>query len=175
LPHALSAIIGLNVAPYGATVMVAIRANGRSDEFGGVMVAETSRYGVGMTVALDFERAVERIKQALAAEGFGILCEIDVAATMKKKLDVDFRPYVILGACNPPLAYQALTAERDIGLLLPCNIIVYADDSPGHSVIAAMDPVVALGVTGNTALQPLAEEVKTRLIRALDALDATTL
>ena len=137
------------------------------------MVADTSRYGVGMTVALDFERAVDRVKEALAAEGFGILCEIDVAATMKKKLDVDFRPYVILGACNPPLAHRALTAERDIGLLLPCNIIVYADDMPGHSVIAAMDPVVALGVTGNTSLQPVAEEVKSRLIRALAAVETS--
>ena len=136
------------------------------------MVAETSRYGVGMTVALGYERAVERVKEALAAEGFGILCEIDVAATMKKKLDVDFRPYVILGACNPPLAHRALTAERDIGLVLPCNVIVYADETPGHSVIAAMDPVVALGVTGNTGLQPVAEEVKSRLIRALAAVES---
>ncbi|HEY5545920.1 MAG TPA: DUF302 domain-containing protein [Gemmatimonadaceae bacterium] len=135
------------------------------------MVAETSRYGVGTTVALDFERAVESAKQALAAEGFGILCEIDVAATMKKKLGVDFRPYVILGACNPPLAHRALTAERDIGLLLPCNVIVYADDTPGRSVIAAMDPVVALAVTGNDDMRPLAEEVKSRLIRALAAVE----
>src|SRR5688500_9168037 len=124
------------------------------------MVAETSRYGVGLTVALDVQRAIERVKQSLAAEGFGILCEIDVAATMKKKLDVDFRPYVILGACNPPLAHQALTSERDIGLLLPCNVIVYADDIPGRSVVAALDPVVALSVTGNTDLQPVSLDVK---------------
>jgi len=136
------------------------------------MVAETSRYGVGTKVGLDFERAVERAKEALAAEGFGILCEIDVAATMKKKLDVDFRPYIILGACNPPLAHRALTAERDIGLLLPCNVIVYADDTPGRTVIAAMDPVVALGVTGNADLQPVAEEAKTRLLRALGAVES---
>ena len=135
------------------------------------MVTATSRYGVGTTVALDFERAIENAKQALATEGFGILCEIDVAATMKKKLDIDFRPYVILGACNPPLAYQALTTERDIGLLLPCNVIVYADDTPGHTVIAAMDPVEALGLTGNAELRPVAEEVKSRLIRALDAVE----
>ena len=133
------------------------------------MVAETSRYGLGLTVALDFQRAVESVKQALAAEGFGILCEIDVAATMKKKLDVDFRPSIILGACNPPLAHRALTAERDIGLLLPCNVIVYADDIPGRSVIAALDPVVALSVTGNTDLQPVAMDVKARLLRALEA------
>lgn len=136
------------------------------------MVSETSRYGFGTTVALDFERAIERAKEALATEGFGILCEIDVAATMKKKLDVDFRPYVILGACNPPLAHRALTAERDIGLLLPCNVIVYADDTPGHSVIAAIDPVVQLGVTGKDELRPLAEEVKVRLIRALDVVES---
>ena len=133
------------------------------------MVAETSRYGVGLTVALDLQRAIERVKQTLAAEGFGILCEIDVAATMKKKLDVDFRPYVILGACNPPLAHQALTSERDIGLLLPCNVIVYADDIPGRSVVAALDPVVALSVTGNTDLEPVARDVKARLMRALEA------
>lgn len=138
------------------------------------MIAATSGYGVGTTVALDYPHAVERVKEALAAEGFGILCEIDVAATMKKKLDVDFRPYVILGACNPPLAYRALTAERDIGLLLPCNVIVYADDIPGRSVIAAMDPVVALEVTGNASIRPLAEDVKSRLTRALAAVEGST-
>ena len=131
----------------------------------------TSRYAVGTTVALGYPDAVERVKEALAAEGFGVLCEIDVAATMKKKLDVDFRPYVILGACNPPLAYRALTAERDIGLLLPCNVIVYADDIPGRSVIAAMDPVVALEVTGNASIRPLAEDVKSRLTHALAAVE----
>jgi uncharacterized protein (DUF302 family) len=135
------------------------------------MIAATSKYAVGTTVALDYKRAVERVKEFLAAEGFGILCEIDVAATMKKNLDVDFRPYVILGACNPPLAYRALTAERDIGLLLPCNVIVYADDIPGRSVVAAMDPVVALEVTGNARIRPLAEDVKSRLARALTAVE----
>ena len=135
------------------------------------MIATTSAYGIGTTVELDYERAVERLKEALAAEGFGVLCEIDVAATMKKKLDVDFRPYVILGTCNPPLAYRALTAERDIGLLLPCNVIVYADDIPGRSVIAAMDPVVALEVTGNASIRPLAEDVKSRLTRTLAAVE----
>ena len=131
------------------------------------MIGATSTYGVGTTIALDYDRAVDRVKEALAAEGFGVLCEIDVAATMRKKLDVDFRPYVILGACNPALAHRALTAERDIGLLLPCNVIVYADDTPGHSVVAAMDPVVALDVIGNAAIRSLAEDVKSRLTRAL--------
>jgi len=137
------------------------------------MMASTSRYGIGTTVALDYDRAVERVKAALAAEGFGILCEIDVAATMKKKLDVDFRPYVILGACNPPLAHRALMAERDIGLLLPCNVIVYADDIPGRSVIAAMDPVVALELTGNASVRPLAEDVKSRLTRVMAEVERT--
>jgi uncharacterized protein (DUF302 family) len=134
------------------------------------MISATSGYGVGGSVALDFEHAVERVKAALSVEGFGVLTEIDVAATLKAKLDVDFRPYVILGACNPALAHRALTAEKDIGLLLPCNVIVYAD-APGRSVIAAMDPVVALELTGNASIQPVAEEVKSRLIRALEAVE----
>jgi len=135
------------------------------------MVSQTTRYGISTTVPLDYDAAVARTKDALAAEGFGVLSEIDVAATMKKKLDVDFPPYVILGACNPPLAHRALTAERDIGLLLPCNVVVYADDVPGRSVVAAMDPVEALQLTGNDAIAPLAEEVKARLTRVLEAIE----
>jgi uncharacterized protein (DUF302 family) len=133
------------------------------------MVEQTTRYGIGTTVPLPYEQALARTKEALAAEGFGVLSEIDVAATLEKKLGVDFRPYVILGACNPPLAHQALTAERDIGLLLPCNVIVYADDDPGRSVVAAMDPVEALQLTGNEAVRPLAREVRARLERVLNA------
>ena len=132
------------------------------------MVTQTTPYGISTTVALDYASAVVAIKEALAQEGFGILSEIDVSATLKKKLDVDFRPYVILGACNPPLAYQALSAERDIGLLLPCNVIVYASDEPGHSVIAVLDPVEALQLTGREDIRPLAQEVRARLVRALD-------
>jgi uncharacterized protein (DUF302 family) len=122
------------------------------------------------TVGMDYPRAVARAKDALAAEGFGVLSEIDVAATLKKKLDVAFRPYVILGACNPPLAHRALMAERNIGLLLPCNVVVYADDVPGRSVVAAMDPVAALSLTGNADIAPLATEVKARLSRVLEAI-----
>jgi uncharacterized protein (DUF302 family) len=132
------------------------------------MVAQTTRYGIGTTVQLAYPEAVEAIKAELAREGFGILSEIDVSATMKKKLDVDFRPYVILGACNPPLAHKALSAERDIGLLLPCNVIVYADDDPSRSVIAVLDPVEALQLTGRDDIRPLAEEVRSRLVRALE-------
>jgi uncharacterized protein (DUF302 family) len=135
------------------------------------MVEQTTRYGMSVTVALPYDEAVERTRQALATEGFGVLSEIDVAATLKKKLEVDFRPYIIMGACNPPLAHQALTAERDIGLLLPCNVIVYAADEEGRSVVAAMDPVEALSLTGNTAVGPLAKDVRARLERVLAALE----
>lgn len=134
------------------------------------MTTQTSRYGIGTTVDLPYETAVERTREALAKEGFGILTEIDVRATLKKKLDVETRPYVILGACNPAFAHQALSAERDIGLLLPCNVIVYAADEPDRSVVAAMDPVEALALTGNDEVRPIAEEVKARLSRALESL-----
>jgi uncharacterized protein (DUF302 family) len=124
------------------------------------------------TVNLPYERAVERTREALGAEGFGVLTEIDVRATFRKKLDVDFRPYVILGACNPPMAHRALTAERDIGLLLPCNVVVYAADEEGRSVVAAVDPEVSLGRVDNPALAPLAADVKARLRRVIDAVGA---
>ena len=135
------------------------------------MITQTTPYGISTTVALDYDRAVERTREELAKEGFGVLSEIDVAATLKKKLDVDFRPYVILGACNPSLAHRALTAERDLGLLLPCNVIVYAGDRPGESVVAAMDPVQALALTGNDDIRPIAEDVRKRLTRVLQALE----
>jgi uncharacterized protein (DUF302 family) len=138
-----------------------------------MMIAQTTRYGIGTTIPLAYEAAVARTKEALAAEGFGILAEIDITATLKKKLGVDFRPYVILGACNPPLAHRALSVERDIGLLLPCNVVVYADDTPGHSVVAAMDPVEALRLTGNDEIAPLADEVRQRLVRALESLSTS--
>lgn len=133
------------------------------------MIAQET-YGLSTRVSLPYEEAVELTRAKLADEGFGVLTEIDVRATFKKKLDVDFRPYIILGACNPPLAHQALSGELDIGLLLPCNVIVYQGDDPGESTVAAIDPVVQLGVTGNDQIGPLAEEVKTRLVRVLDAI-----
>jgi uncharacterized protein (DUF302 family) len=132
------------------------------------MVEQTTRYGIGTTVDLEYSRAVERTREELAREGFGVLTEIDIATTLKKKLDVDFRPYVILGACNPPLAHRALTAERDLGLLLPCNVVVYAADEPGKSVVAAMDPAAALALTDNPAVREVAREVKARLERVLE-------
>lgn len=133
------------------------------------MVEQTTQYGIATTVDLPYDAAVERTRAELLKEGFGILTEIDVKATLKKKLDVEFRPYIILGACNPHLAHQALTAELDIGLLLPCNVVVYAADAPGTSVVAAMDPVEALKLTGNDAIVPLAQEVRSHLERALSA------
>ena len=130
---------------------------------------QTTPYGISATVQLPYERAVARTREELAKEGFGVLTEIDVRATLEAKLGVDFRPYVILGACNPPLAHRALTAERDIGLLLPCNVVVYAADDPQRSVVAALDPVAALSLTGNEAVRPLAAKVRTRLERVLVA------
>jgi uncharacterized protein (DUF302 family) len=129
-------------------------------------------YGFGGTVELPYEQAVARVREALAAEGFGVLTEIDVRATLKNKLDVDFRPYVILGACNPPLAHQALSNELEIGLLLPCNVVVHAGDREGESVVAALDPEAALALAGNEAMRPLAADVKARLRRVLAAVEA---
>jgi uncharacterized protein (DUF302 family) len=135
------------------------------------MAAQTTRYGIGVTLDLPYDVAVERTREALAKEGFGVLTEIDVKATLKKKLDVDVTPYVILGACNPSLAHRALAAERDIGLLLPCNVVVYAADEPGRTVVAALDPLEALALTGNEAVRPIAQEVRSRLERALAAVE----
>jgi uncharacterized protein (DUF302 family) len=132
-------------------------------------VRQTTPYGLGVTVSLPYDATVERVRDALAAEGFGVLTEIDVAATLKKKLDVDRPPYVILGACNPPLAHQALELETDIGLLLPCNVIVYATGTPNRTAVAALDPEAALRLTGRTDIAPLAAEVKARLRRVLEA------
>lgn len=130
---------------------------------------QTTSYAILATVALPYEEALRRTRDELAREGFGVLTEIDVAATFRKKLGATFRPYMILGACNPPLAFRALSAERDIGLLLPCNVIVYAADEPDTSVVAALDPVAALELTHNGRVLPIAEEVKGRLEKVVQA------
>jgi len=124
----------------------------------------------GLTVALDipYEDAIEQATAALKAEGFGVLTEIDVQATFKKKLDADFRRYVILGACNPHLAHRALSASLDIGLLLPCNVIVYEEGA--GSVVSLVDPLSMLGVSGAEGLDSVAREARARLERVRDAL-----
>ena len=127
-------------------------------------------YGLKRSIPLPLDQADQRVRDELQKEGFGILTEIDVKATLKAKLDVEFKPYKILGACNPPLAHQALTEDVDIGLLLPCNVILYEGDSPGTTVVGVINPTVQLGITGRPDIQPLAEEVGTRMRRALDAL-----
>ena len=127
-------------------------------------------YGFKKTVPLSVEEADRRVREELQKEGFGILTEIDVKATLKKKLDVDFKPYTILGACNPPLAHRALLAEEDIGLLLPCNVIVYQGEDVETSVVAVINPQVQLGITGRDDITALADEVGKRMQRVLDAL-----
>ena len=133
------------------------------------MIENGTRYGIGKSVTLPYEQAVDRTREALQKEGFGVLTEIDVKATLKKKLDVDFRKYVILGACNPPLAHRGFQAELDIGLLLPCNVIVYEEDAT-RSRVAILDPLVQLSVTGRTDIEPLAHEARQKLERALAAI-----
>ena len=135
------------------------------------METRTAPYALTRTTDLSYDEADRRVREALQAEGFGVLTEIDVSATLKKKLDVDFPPYEILGACNPPLAHQALTREPDIGLLLPCNVVVRALPD-GRTMVEALDPVVQLGVAENPDLAPLAEDVRARMRRVLDNLQA---
>jgi len=123
-------------------------------------------YGLSTRTTLDYEAAREAIIASLKQEGFGVLTEIDVKATLKAKLNVDWRKYTILGACNPPLAHQALTNEIEIGLLLPCNVIVYEADK-GGSVVSVMNALAAMEFTGNPALKPVAEQATEKLKRAL--------
>ena len=123
-------------------------------------------YCFGKVVELPFEQAVDRVRQALAARGFGILTEIDVQAKFKEKLGAEFRPYLILGACNPRLAHRALSHEIDLGTLLPCNVVVYREEE-GRTVVMAMDPVGAMQAVANPALEPLAGEVRDLLRQAL--------
>ncbi|MFF1277039.1 DUF302 domain-containing protein [Streptomyces marokkonensis] len=119
----------------------------------------------------DFDAAVTAVRQALADQGFGVLTEIDVTATLKAKLDHDMEDYLILGACNPPLAHRALEADRSIGLLLPCNVVVRRDGD--HTLVQALDPGTMVTLTGLDALGPVAEEATTRLDAALNSLSAT--
>lgn len=127
-----------------------------------------TEYGIRTRLNLPYEQAVQHVTAALKTEGFGVLTEIDVHKTLKEKLNVDFRRYVILGACNPPLAYRALSAETEIGLLMPCNVIVYEDE--GGTVVVAQNAVTALGVTDNPVVCTVAEEATERLRRVIQSL-----
>lgn len=126
-------------------------------------------YGMQVRLEGQFESTVARVREALAEQGFGVLTEIDVQATLRRKLSVEMEQYLILGACNPPLAHRALTADRDIGLLLPCNVVVRAD-GPTAVLVQALDPRLMVEVTGRPELKPIADEATQRLRAALDSL-----
>lgn len=134
------------------------------------IIMKETKYGFGKKLSITYEEALDKLPGALEAEGFGILTEIDAKAVLKKKLDVDFRKYKILGACNPPFAYQALQAETEIGLLLPCNIIVYESDD-GKAVVMAMDPIAIMGLIEKEGVRELGNEVKDKLITIINSLE----
>jgi uncharacterized protein (DUF302 family) len=125
-------------------------------------------YGYGRILDMPFDVALQRARDTLKAEGFGVLCEIDIKEKLKEKLGVDFSSYTILGACNPPLAYHALQQEMNLGLLLPCNVVVYEKD--GKSFAAAIDAAKMLSIVGNPALEATAGQVNDKLQRVIDSL-----
>jgi len=126
-------------------------------------------FGIRKTLDLGFDEALARVPEALKAEGFGVLTEIDVQATLKKKLNADFRRYRILGACNPPFAHRALQHSLDVGMLLPCNVIVYETDDR-RTVVSAVDPMQTMAAQGDEAIRPIADEVRRKLQRVIDSL-----
>jgi uncharacterized protein (DUF302 family) len=128
----------------------------------------TTPYGFGTTLPVPYEEAIPRVKEALKAEGFGVLTEIDVRRTMREKLGAEMEPYIILGACNPPLAHRALEQEPDIGLLLPCNVVVRAEGR--RSRVEVADPQAMLGIVGNEELNAVAREARQRLQRVVASL-----
>jgi uncharacterized protein (DUF302 family) len=134
-------------------------------------IVDEFAYGLRVKVPLPFEAAVERVSAGLKAEGFGVLTTIDVKQTLKMKLDQDFRKYVILGACNPPLASRALHAELEVGLLLPCNVVVY-EAGPNESVVAAMAPLAAMGIVGpQSPVLAVATEADARIRRVMQSVE----
>ncbi|MDP9431198.1 MAG: DUF302 domain-containing protein [Actinomycetota bacterium] len=132
-----------------------------------------SDYGMSARIDAPMEEALDRTRAALAEQGFGILTEIDVTATLKAKLDVDVPPQVILGACNAPLAREGLQIEPDLGLLLPCNVVVRTDEQSGQTLISSLNPEIMVSVPGRPELQPIAAKAKARLQSALDTVAGT--
>ena len=126
------------------------------------------QYGFSKTVDLPYERAIEKVTEELKKEGFGVLTTIDVKETLKKKIDVDFKKYTILGACNPPIAHKALQEEEELGLLLPCNVVVYEKDD--KTCVSIFDPMVMTWVIENDNMKPIATEVQERLQRVLKSI-----
>ena len=129
-------------------------------------MSTTTGYTLSATTVLPFADAVERVRAELQEEGFGVLCDVDVQATLREKLGVEQEPYTILGACNPPLAHQALSAEPQLGTLLPCNVVVY-ERPDGGTQVSAVDPVAMLGLVGNSELDPVAREIRAKVERAV--------
>ena len=134
------------------------------------MIEEQTNLGMKLTLDKPFEEAEALVREALMAQGFGVLTEIDVKATLKKKIDVDFRPYKILGACNPPLAHRALTTVPDTGLLLPCNVTL-SQEEDGRILVSIIDPIIMLSVGQFPQLKPVAEEAQAKLQQVVEALE----
>ncbi len=124
-------------------------------------------YGYKKQVNLPYDKAVAKVREELPKEGFGVLTEIDVKATVKKKLNVDFDDYIILGACNPPFAHQALQAVKDVGLMMPCNVVVFTDK--GKTYVEAVNPTMLMSLIQNDKLKPLAEQIEAKLKKVVDA------
>jgi len=133
------------------------------------MKKTSEKFAYRKELNMDYEQALEKVTTALKEEGFGVLTNIDMQATLKQKLDVDFRKYAILGACNPPLAYQSLKTQLNIGLLLPCNVIVYEEDS--GSVFEILDPLKIMEIAGNPDLESIAQDAQSRLQRVIESLN----
>ena len=125
-------------------------------------------YGITKTIELSYEQAIEKVTEELKKEGFGVLTTIDVKETLKKKLDVDFRKYIILGACNPPFAYEALKAEEQIGLLLPCNFIIY--EKEGKTVVSAFNPSTISAISNNAKLNEISAKLNEKIFKVLDSI-----